>query len=163
MKSQDYFLISEDVKLTVALRLKDTAPDGKVKVTFSAAGDKSSKQRGLQWMWNTDVSLSGKGGKFEDTKDGVHLVSKYKWAIPIFCRDDSYFNDLWTAYVNLYGKDSGRMKWFIDTQLHTEKFNVSQMAEFLTDYRRHYLEVGVELTIPVDPKLLYYERNYVKD
>ena len=136
------------------MRLKDLELNGKIKLTISDAGSKSAKQRGLQWKWYTEVANSGLGGKHEDTKDGVHLVSKYRWAVPIFIRDDVHFNDLYAIWIQLYGKDPERMEWFIDNQVHTEKFSVSQMAEFLTDFQNRYLEVGVNLTDPGEKGLL---------
>ena len=138
------------------MRLKDLELNGKIKLTISNAGDKSSKQRGLQWKWYTEVANSGLGGKHEDTKDGVHLVSKYRWAIPIFNRDDPLFNDLYAIWIQLYGKDPERMEWFIDNQVHTEKFSVSQMAEFLTEFRNDCTRHGIDLREPEFRGLLDY-------
>ena len=157
MKSESYILTNEAVKANAALHIRNIPADGKIKVTISSSGDKSARQRGLQWRWNTDVSKSGKGGKHEDTKEGVHLVSKYRWAIPILIRDDPFFADLHSTWIQLYGKDPDRMEWFVENQVHTEIFTVSQMAEFLTEYQRYYLDNGVELTNPDDLKLLMYE------
>lgn len=163
MKAEDFILIDEPRRSNAIKRMMEFELDGKIKVTFCNAGDKSSRQRGLQWRWNTDVALSGMGGEFEDTKENVHLVSKYKWAIPILVRDDPFFAELYAAYIKLHKKDSERMRWFVDTQVHTEVFNTSQMAEFLTDYQRHYLDLGFPLRDPVDHKLLYYKRHHIKD
>jgi len=55
------------------------------------------------------------------------------------------------------------MKWFVDLRVHTEEFNTSQMAEYLTDKQRHYLDLGFPLRDPEDQKLLYYQRDHVKD
>ena len=100
------------------------------------------------------------GGKFEDTKDNVHRVCKYKWAIPILVRDDRFFADLYQIYIQLYKGDSERMKWFVDNQVHTEDFTTSQMAEYLTEKQHHYLGLGFPLTDPNDLKLLQYEGIY---
>ena len=163
MKAEKFYLIDEHRRSSAIERMKEFELDGKVKVTFSNAGDKSSKQRGLDWMWNTDIANSGMGGKFEDTKDNVHRVCKFKWAIPIFIRDDEYFAELYKLYMNKYKNDPERMKWFVDFKVHTEDFDVSQMAEYLTDKQRHYLDHGFPLRDPDDYKLLYYKRDHVKD
>lgn len=163
MKAKTYVLINEAIKVNACLHIKDIVADGKTQVTIQNAGDKSSRQRGLQWLWNTDVALSGMGGEFEDTKENVHLVSKYRWAIPILCRDDTNFGDIYAGFIKEHGKDPERMRWFVDVMVHTEKFNTSQMAEFLTDYQRYYLERGFPLRDPEDQKLLYYKRHHVED
>ena len=154
MKSESYILANPNVLNNAIMRLKDLELNGKIKLTISSAGDKSSRQRGLEWRWYTDVANSGLGGKHEDSKKGVHLAAKYRWAIPIFNRDDPLFNDLYAIWIQLYGKDPERMEWFIDNQVHTEKFSVSQMAEFLTDFERYYAGKGVSLTNPDEQGLL---------
>lgn len=156
MKAENFILHTEFIRENAIAFMNRIALDGKTKVTFSSAGNKSAKQRGLDWRWNTDVADSGMGGKFEDTKDNVHRVCKFKWAIPIFIRDDPFFAELYEIYTQLYNNDPERMKWFIDRRVHTEEFNVSQMAEYLTDKQRHYLGLGFPLTDPDDLKLLYY-------
>lgn len=163
MKAKTFILINEVIKINACLYIKDILADGKTKVTICNAGDKSVRQRGLQWRWNTDVALSGKGGEFEDTKENVHLVSKYRWAIPILIRDDDFFSELYSMWIKEHKKDPEKMKWFVDTQVHTEMFNTSQMAEFLTEYQKYYISVGIELSNPDDQKLLYYKRHHVKD
>ena len=163
MKAENFYLIDEQRRSSAIDRMMEFELNGKVKVTFCNAGDKSAKQRGLDWMWSTDIANSGMGGKFEDTKDNVHRVCKFKWAIPIFIRDDDFFSELYKAYINLHKSDPERMKWFVDHVVHTEDFNTSQMAEYLTDKQRHYLDLGFPLRDPVDHKLLYYKRHHVQD
>jgi len=158
LRSESYILINSNVLNNAIMRLKELELNGKTQLTISNAGNKSARQRGLQWKWYTEVANSGLGGKHEDTKDGVHLIAKYRWAIPIFNRDDVHFNDLYSIWIQLYGKDPERMEWFIDNQVHTEKFNVSQMAEYLTDFQRYYADKGVNLTNPDERGLLDYER-----
>ena len=157
MKSESYILTSPNVLNTAIIRLRELECDGKVKLTISDAGDKSSKQRGLQWRWYGEVAKSGLGGKHEDEAQGVHLISKYRWAIPILNRDDDFFSCLYSTYVQLYGKTPERMEWFISNQVHTESLSCSQMAEFLTNFQAYYSSKGVSLTDPDDLKLLAYE------
>lgn len=163
MKAEHFILHTEFIRENAIAFMNKIELDGKTQVTFCNAGDKSAKQRGLDWMWSTDIANSGMGGKFEDTKDNVHRVCKFKWAIPIFVRDDPFFAELYKAYINLHKGDPERMKWFVDTMVHTEEFNVSQMAEYLTEKQRHYLDLNFPLRDPTDHKLLYYKRHHVKD
>ena len=157
MKQESYRLINEAVKGNACLRIKDILADGKTEVVIRNSGNKSAEQRGLDWKWSTEIASSGIGGKFEDKKDNVHRVCKYKWAIPIFIRDDSFFAELYSIYVQRYKGDADRMKWFVDNQVSTEDFTCTQMAEYLTEKQRHYSGVGVALTNPDDLKLLMYE------
>ncbi len=157
MKSESYRIVNENVKISACLRIKDIAPDGKTEIVIRSAGSKSAAQRGLQWKWYTEIAKSGIGGEHEDTKEGVHLISKYRWAIPILIRDNSFFADLHSVWIQLYGKDKERMRFFIDSQAHTESFTVSQMAEFLTEMQNYYTGKGVKLTDPDDLKLLMYK------
>lgn len=153
MKAEMFILVTERVRLNAVTRLMQFECDGKVQVTFSNAGTKSARQRGLQWRWNTDVAMAGIGGRHEDTKEGVHLVSKYHWAVPIFIRDDPNFADLWQYWHTKYRDNAERMEWFVREKVHTEDFNTSQMAEFLTEFERHYAPL-CSLSDPEDWKLL---------
>lgn len=148
MKAKTFYIVRPDIIKNVINEILSIIPDGKTKVTISNTGDKSSKQRGLQWMWYDDVSAAGIGGKYEDTPNGVHLISKYRWAIPIFCRDDEFFGELYAEFMRRHEGDQERIIWFVDQYVSTEKFNVSQMAEYLTHFQRHYLGKGVNLTDP---------------
>ena len=156
MKSESYILANSNVLKLAILRLKDMPLDGKVKLTISDAKGKSTQQRHLQWLWYTEVANSGIGGEYEDTKENVHRLSKYRWAVPILIRDNDFFSDLYAAYISAHIKDPDRMAYFIDEHVHTEKFNTSQMAEYLTSFQRYYVEKGVRLTDPDDLKLLQY-------
>ncbi len=160
MKAEPYYLINEHVRNVAIMRIKELPCDGKLKVTIANSGEKSAKQRGLDWMWSTDIAESGMGGEFEDTKENVHRVCKYRWAIPIFIRDDPFFAELYATYIQLYKSDPDRMKWFVDFMVHTEEFNTSQMAEYLTEKQRFYLGNNFPLRDPQDLKLLYYERDH---
>ena len=73
MKAKNYYLVSQKVVNEVAEKLLEIPLDGKTKVTFSDAGSKSAKQRGLQWQWYTDKARSGKGGS--GTAPGRHATA----------------------------------------------------------------------------------------
>lgn len=154
MKAENYILVNDNVMNNAIMRIREIPTDGKTKITISDTGSKSARQRGLQWRWNQDVAKSGIGGKHEDNKNGVHLVSKYRWAIPIFIRDDDFFADLYNSWIKAHGSNPERIEWFVDTQVHTENFSTSQMAEFLTEFQRYYLDKGVNLTDPDDFNLM---------
>jgi hypothetical protein len=147
-KSKTFFLTSSTSIDNALNKIRKLIPDGTYKVTISRAGSKSSKQRGLQFMWYEDISKSGIGGKYEDDKNGVHLVCKYRFAVPIFCRDDDFFNDLYSEFIRRNEGNEAKIMWFIEHHVSTEKFNVEQMAEYLTAMQRYYASRGVNLTDP---------------
>lgn len=153
MKAEQYNLINENVKRNVITYIQSLPADGKRKIVISDAGSKSARQRGLQWKWYSEVAHAGIGGIHEDTKEGVHLASKYRWALPIFIRDDEFFAELWTTWKVQHDGNEDALRWFVDTQVHTEKFNTSQMAEYLTEFQRYYSQ-RVSLTDPDDKGLL---------
>lgn len=153
MKAEKFILHTEFIRDNAIARINKIECDGKVMVTISNSGDKSARQRGLQWRWYTDVANAGIGGKHEDTKEGVHLVSKYRWAIPILVRDDHFFSEIYNAWFEACKNHDERKQWFVENQVHTESFNTSQMAEFLTEFQRHYGQY-VNLTDPQDKYLL---------
>ena len=147
MSTANITIASEREKTEAITIIQAIEPNGKLKVTIGPSGNKSAKQRGLQWKWFTEVSQAGIGGKHEDTKEGVALVAKWRWAIPILIRDDEFFADLFVAYRDKWGNDEAHMRYFVDVYVHTEQFNTSQMAEFLTEFQNHYSPI-VNLTDP---------------
>lgn len=154
MKPEIYYINNLDILQNAISRIKYIIPNGKFKVTISDAGSKSVRQRGLQWIWYDDVVKAGIGGQYEDTKEGVHLLSKYRWYLPILQRDSEDFAALYELWYEKYGKDKERMLWFVDTQVSTEDLDVSQMAEYLTSFQQHYSRHGVTLTDPAFRGLL---------
>ena len=117
-------------------------------MTISNEGTKSAKQRGLQWIWYEDIVKAGIGGKHESDKNGVHLVCKYWFAVPILQRDDDFFAALYAGWRTNHKGDEAAILWFVDNHVSTEDLTVSQMAEYLTEIERHYLDKGVNLTSP---------------
>lgn len=148
MKAEIIYLTSLEAMQKVSSRLLEIIPDGKIKVTFSDAGTKSVKQRGLQWIWYGDKAKSGRGGRLGDTKENCHLEAKYRFAVPILLRDDSRFAALYLVYCNKYEGDQEMMLYFVDQHVSTEKFTVSQMAEFLTEFKNDCIRSGIDLTEP---------------
>lgn len=148
MKAEIYHLTSLESLQRIEERLHSFILDGKVKVTFSDAGTKSSKQRSLDWKWNSEIAESGIGGRWEDTKEGVHLVCKWRFAVRILQRDDSFFSDLYDEWCRRHEGDDKAIMWFIDKHVSTEDFTVSQQAEYMTEKQRYYSGKGVNLTDP---------------
>jgi hypothetical protein len=147
-KPKTFYLVSSETIDNALNYIRKLIPDGTWKVVISKAGSKSDRQRGLQWMWYEDIERAGVGGKYEDTKNGIHLVCKYRFAVPIFRRDDDFFNDLCAAFMKQNEGNINKIMWFIDNYVSTEKFNVDQMTEYLNAIQRHYTRKGVNLTDP---------------
>lgn len=154
MRAKKFFLIGKSQLDALFQFLHTLELKGKFKVTISDAGSKSDRQHGLYWLWATDVSNSGMGGEYEDTKEGVHRIAKWRWARPILLRDDDLFPEIYTFFMDRYGKDPAKMKKFIDTWISTSGFSTDQMAEYLSDLHRYYSSHGVNLSDPDDWKLL---------
>lgn len=151
MKAKTFSLASLNSVKAARAYLDEIVPDGKIKVVFSDAGSKSAKQRGLQYMGYEDKARSGKGGRLGDTKENCHLEAKYRFAVPIFIRDDPFFADLyagWRKRCELFEDEQKRILFFIDQHVSTEKFTTSQMAEFLNDFRNDCIRKGIELREP---------------
>lgn len=146
------YLVDDRAKRKALKQLEAEPVDGTRKVTFSGAKDKSTRQRGLQWIWYGDVTKSGIGGADEATENLVHRKSKAVWCLPILIRDDDNFADLWLQFYRRWQNTSeweAKFEWFIDHHVSTEKLNQAQMAEYLTKFRDHYgFDLGVELTDP---------------
>ena len=146
MRAEQFNLINHEVRKNLINRILDIDCNGKIKVTISNVGSKSQKQRGLQWKWYSELAESGIGSA--DTKERAHLESKYRLAIPILLRDDELFVGIYEHFTAHYLDNKEMMMQFVDDYVHTERFNTSQMAEYLTDFERYWLDKGVNLTNP---------------
>ena len=69
MKSEHYYLISEAIRTNVINRINEMPIGKSIKVVISNAGSKSDKQRRLQWLWYTELSVAGVGGKHFAAKE----------------------------------------------------------------------------------------------
>lgn len=154
MKAERFVLINDNVVNLCVASIKDKLADGKTQVVISAAAGKSARQRGLQFLWYTNVSKSGMGGRHEESVEACHVASKFRWAIPILIRDDPNFAEIYTMWVEKHGDNPEMMFYFADVWVHTEVFNLSQMAEFLTNFQEYYLNHGFPLVNPDDLGLL---------
>ena len=147
MKATKYYLINAQVKQNIIQHLNDLPLDGSVTVTISPTGSKSAKQRGLQHIWYNDVINSGLGGEYESDKESLDLYAKWRWCLDILCRDEN-FADMFLDYHAKHKDSKSKMRWFITNHVHTEDLSNNEMAEFLTEFQRHYSELGVNLTDP---------------
>ena len=157
MKAKNFYLISETVRNNVLDAVRAATLDGKTKVSIGAAGSKSARQRGLQWIWYGDVSKSGIGGQLEETPQGVSIRAKEMFAMPLIWADtDKYegFLEIYSLVCVQHGGNDQFMYRFYDKYLHTEWFNTQEMAEFLTAFQIYYTNHGVNLSDPIDWKLL---------
>lgn len=143
-------LDSEQKRRYCSTMLSELNIDGSQTVVFKKTSkDSTAKQRRLQWMWYGEVANSGIGRY--DTKEGVHIWSKFKFAHPILMRDDEVYPILYDTFKKaietsenyaLYIKD------FASQYISTERLSKRQRAEYLTEFQRYWIIKGVNLTDP---------------
>jgi len=135
--------------------------DGSQTVIFKKT-DKSptAKQNRLMWLWYSEAASSGLGSA--DTKDSVHLESKWKFARPILLRDSDTFIIIFEHFVKTieWADDKKELyKEFTDQYISTTKLSKHQKAEYLTEFQRYWIGKGVNLTDPsmqgLDPNKLF--------
>lgn len=118
-------------------------------ITKKTDKDQTAKQRGLNWLWNGEISRSGLGQN--DTKNGVHLTAKWMFARPILLRDNIIFNGIFHYFMKIVDNSPNRsrdIKTFTDEYISTEKMTRKQRAEFLRDLQSYWIRKGVNLTEP---------------
>ncbi len=155
MKTESYFLGSNNARRTILQRISSLEINGGIKVTISDSVSRSARQNALYWKWMTEVSESGFGGKHEDTKEGAHIICKYRFARRIIQRDNSGHWEFIQSLETEYKTRPEALMHIADAFLTTTDFTVAQMSEYMTDIERHYQSIGVDLTIP-DSGLLEY-------
>jgi len=149
MKAQRYALVNAQVAKNGVANIMGRPTDGTVEVVISGLATKSSRQRGLQHIWYTDVVKSGIGGEYESDEDLLDLACKYKWCLPILIKGDGNFAEVYLGYIKKYESNPKKMMWFVKEFVHTEKLSNNQMAEFLTAFKDYYaIDLGVNLTDP---------------
>lgn len=146
------YLVDERARQAVRRQLEAEPVNGTRKVTFSGAKDKSSRQRGLQWIWYNDVVKSGLGGVDESDTKNLHRKAKALWCLPLQISGDDNFAEIYLDFHRRWHTQpewEEKFDWFIDNVVSTEKLNQAQMAEYLTAFKDYYgHEVGVNLTDP---------------
>ncbi len=148
MKAQVYALVNSQVKKNVMNDIMDRPEDGTVQVTIAGIATKSSRQRGLQHIWYDDVVKLGLGGEHESSEELLDLACKYKWCLPLKIQSDGNFAEVYLGYCKKYKSNPEKMLWFVSAFVHTEQLSTNEMASFLTSFRNHYDEMGVNLTDP---------------
>lgn len=152
MKAKNFYLLSETIRDNAIAAVNDALLDGKTKVTLSSAGGKKPRQRGLQWVWYKDVEEVG-----TESAKTISVASKIAFGLPIAMRNQEKYKDFLDLYwlaEEKHGANDDFMYYFFDKHFHTEDFDTNEMAQFLTAFEIHYTQLGVELSDPIDWKLL---------
>ena len=110
----------------------------------------SAEQRGLYWMWVQLISLST-----GDTKEGVHLMYKRRFLLPIFEREKVWFRDLVESVRNVHRSgahaEAMNMVQAIVRLVSIRDANTAEMAEYMNDMRLSVQEdLGIMLPLPED-------------
>ena len=144
-------IISSEREKRYALSLiEQMEVDGSDTVILKKTDDSSTaRQRQLQWLWYTETAASGIGSA--DTKEAVHINSKWVFARPILLRDDEVFGIIYEKFMETV-KDSINYsqycKVFANEYISTERMTRQQRAEFLRDFQNYWTRKGVNLTDP---------------
>lgn len=152
---------NQQSKLYLQSLIQEIPEDGSVTVEVKKTKkDSTSKQRRLQWLWNTEVSQSGLGR--DDNKMDVHIRAKYMFAMPILMEDDDIFPIIFVKFqesVEFASNRSELYKTFCSEYISTERMTKEQRARYLTEFQRYWTGKGVNLTDPamqgLDPDKLF--------
>ena len=147
MKSETFNLINHEVKKALISRIISLDVDGKLKVTISNIGSKSSRQQGLDWKWDGEIFSSGIGW-VDDTVEKTHARGKWMFARPILLRDDALFQGIYNYFMTIHSKDEKKSLEFAMDYISTQKMSVSQVSEYMTNKQLFWTEKGVNLTDP---------------
>jgi len=92
--------ISSEREKNYALSLIQQMPaDGSDTVIIKKTDNSSTAdQRRLQWLWYSELGASGIGSA--DTKESVHIESKWRFARPIYLRDDEVFGIIYEKFMD---------------------------------------------------------------
>jgi len=144
---------SEQQKQYCRTRLEEIEIDGKSTVVFKKTDESNTaRQRRLRWTWMGEISQSGLGQN--DTKDGVDLYCKWRFARPILLRDSERFGEILAGFehiVNDYDQDTKKICYraFTRDYISVQKLmNKKQEAEYLRDIERFWIRQGATLTDP---------------
>ncbi len=152
MKQENYYLHNENIRLNLLNRISELDCNGLLKVAISNSAKKSDKQRGLMWIWYKDVEEAG-----TESAHTISVSSKIAFGLTIAMANQEKYKDFIELYWTVnkaHGEDDNFMFYFFDKHFHTEWFDTNEMAQFLTHFEIHYSRLGVELSDPIDWKLL---------
>ena len=147
MKAETHYPGSDQTLIRLCERLKEVCPDIKLQVTISNKASKSTRQRGLQWKWYGEVANAGVGGEHEESANGVHLKSKWKWAVPLLRETSEEFTEFWENVLQNHRTNPVMMKFIVRDIVSTEGKDFP-ISRYLTSFERYYRSHGVNLTIP---------------
>ncbi len=163
--AEQYILNSVQVRENLLVNIAERPLDNTWKVTIDKVGGKKPRQRGLQHIWYKDVVKSGLGGIDEESVINVDAKAKRDIAVPLMKRyPEKYESFLYTLDlieqrpITDYPSPEF-MRNYYHKHCHTEWFNSDEMAEFLTLFCVWALSHGIELSDPIDHKLLTYKRR----
>ena len=158
-------IIDSDQQKTYAKSLIDQMPiDGSCTViTKKTDVSPTARQRRLRWKWCGEIASSGLGSS--DTKDGVDLYCKYKFARPILLRDSEVFGAIFAGFelaIKDYDPEEKKecYRQFTRDYISVEHLmNKAQEAEYLKDIQDFWTRLGVELT---DPSLYGLDKDLTR-
>lgn len=109
---------------------------------------RSGQQRKLQWLWMGELEKQS-----GTNTEALHRYFKEKYAVPIFRRDDSDYNEMIQAAIELQKtgdkKNYLKIKNFIVDNTSTTDFNTKQMSDYLNMvYLEATTEWGYQLSDP---------------
>jgi len=153
VKAETIYL-TDDIKLDEAIsKLRRCELGNKYQMVISNADTKSTRQHKYQWRLYGDINKSGIGGKHEETIEGTHIVCKFRFALPIMLAKDINFAWLYEMVKKEVGNDTDKLMWFVDKQVSTMEFTVSEAAEYITNMINFYAPKGVMMTDPEEYRL----------
>ena len=143
---------SEHQKLYAYNLIKEMPLDGTCEViTKKVDLSATYKQQKLWFIWCGEVAISGLGS--DDTKNYVHISSKWRFVRPILLEYDELFAVLYESFMDkIKGSNchSEYCKGFADLYIHTGTLTKKQRAESLTEFKNYWVGKGVNLTDPDD-------------
>ena len=146
MKPEHYFLGSNATRQVILQRISSLEiGETHYRITIADSMSKSARQRGLQWLWYTEVANSGIGGC--DIKEDVHAEGKWRFAKPILMRDDPIFAFVLPELEEKYRGNKEVMRHICDEYISTEGKDFA-INEYLSEFERYWRPKGVHLTIP---------------
>jgi hypothetical protein len=98
--------------------------------------DRSAAQNAYYWRILTII-----GADLGLTKEEAHETFKERFLVPIFCRDDQGYADMYRAVVEAR---NGLAKEVVKLTS-TTKCNVAQMTEYLNDIKHEAANLGIRL------------------
>jgi len=150
MKAEQIYLLDQDKVREAIDKILVLETGNKYMVSISDASSKTTKQNNYQRRLCRDVANSGIGGRHEETADAVHRFCKYKFALPVILEKDENFAWLYESVKKELFNDEDKMIWFVDSQVSTMDFSVSEGAQYITDMINYYAPRGAKLTDPAD-------------